>query len=120
MRGCSKEAACATLAVYDRNRKRLGTVYLGEMPQKDQPRMTERLTKVIRGVFKGAGELTLKLRYVTDAGSLPRKYFRQVLSKMKHPQTGEAMNWSTLLLFAVQKGRPYRPVLLGLVTHPFM
>jgi hypothetical protein len=94
MRGCWKEAACATLAVYDRSRQRLGTVYLGEMPQKDQPRLTERLTKVIRGVFKGAGELTLKLRYVTDAGSLPRKYFRQVLSKMKHPQTGEAMSWS--------------------------
>lgn len=43
MRRCRKEAACATLAIYDRNRKRLGTIYLGQMPQKNQATMTERL-----------------------------------------------------------------------------
>ena len=42
-----KEAACATLAVYDRSRKRLGTIYLGEMPETKQVTMTKRLTKVI-------------------------------------------------------------------------
>jgi hypothetical protein len=94
MRGCWKEAACATLAVYDRNRKRLGTAYLGEMPQKNQERMTERLTKVLQGVLTKAGKQTLKLRYVTDAGCLPQSYFRKVLSKMKHPLTGEVLNWS--------------------------
>ena len=81
MRGCWKEAACATLAVYDRNRKRLGTVYLGEMPQKNQERMTERLTQVINLTLKLAVESKLKLRYVTDAGGVPRSYFPKVLAK---------------------------------------
>jgi hypothetical protein len=56
MRGCWKEAACATLAVYDRNRKRLGTVYLGEMPQKDQPRLTERRRKCFRASLRQAAK----------------------------------------------------------------
>ncbi|TWT38926.1 hypothetical protein [Blastopirellula retiformator] len=49
-RPCWEEASCGTLAVYDRSRNRLGTVYLGEMPEADQPTMTARLTHVIRGV----------------------------------------------------------------------
>jgi hypothetical protein len=82
-----QEAACGTVSVYDRNRKRLGTVYLGEMPKKDQIHMTRRLTHVITGTLRGAGEESPRLRYVTDAGSLPQSYFRKVLSKMKHPLT---------------------------------
>ena len=38
--------------------------------------------------------LPLKLRYVTDAGSIPHGYFRKVLAKMKHPVTGKALKWS--------------------------
>ena len=94
MRGCWKEAGCATLAVYDRKRKRLGTIYLGEMPQSKQTELTKRLTKVISGTLHASGTLPLKLRYVTDAGSLPRGYFRKVLAKMKHPVTGKALEWS--------------------------
>lgn len=94
MRHCWKEAACATISIYDRNRKRLGTVYLGQMPQKNQVSMTGRLTGVIEGTLKGAPSQTLRLRYVTDAGGLPRSYFRKVLSKMKHPVTGDRLKWS--------------------------
>lgn len=94
MRDCWKEAACATLAVYDRNRKRLGTVYLGEMPQTNQERMTGRMTRIIAQTLTATTESKLRLRYVTDAGGVPRSYFRKVLSKMKHSQTGEALNWS--------------------------
>ena len=94
MRQSWKEAGCATLAVYDRNRKRLGTVYLGEMPQKNQVALTERLTKVITEVLSGDCDHPLKLRYVTDAGGLPRSYFQKVLAKMKHPRTGEPLQWS--------------------------
>lgn len=89
-----KEAACATLAVYDQNRRRLGTVYLGEMPQEKQVTMTERLTKIITGVLQADLPEGLKLRYVTDAGSLPRSYFEKVLSRMKHPRTGQPLQWS--------------------------
>ena len=94
MRGCWKEAGCATLAVYDRTRKRLGTIYLGEMPQSKQTELTKRLTNVIEGTLKASGVLPLKLRYVTDAGSIPHGYFRKVLAKMKHPVTGKALKWS--------------------------
>jgi len=94
MRRCWKEAACATLAVYDRNRKRLGTIYLGEMPQAKQPVMTERLTKMINSVLNHDYSASLRLRYVTDAGSIPRGYFEDVLQQMKHPLTGELLEWS--------------------------
>ncbi len=94
MRGCWKEAGCATLAVYDRNRKRLGTIYLGEMPQSKQTELTKRLIDVIQGTLQASSNLMLKLRYVTDAGSLPCSFYRKVLSKMKHPVTGKILTWS--------------------------
>ena len=72
MRQSWKEAACSTIAVYDQNRKRLGTVYLGEMPQEKQVTMTERLTKVITGVLSWEDSRPLQLRYVTDATSRPQ------------------------------------------------
>ncbi len=93
-RPCWEEASCGTIAVYDRNRERLGTIYLGEMPESNQPTMTGRLTKVILGVLGGIGGKVPTLRYVTDAGSHPQSYFRKVLSKMKHPVTGRRLNWS--------------------------
>jgi len=93
-RPCWEEASCGTVAVYDRNRKRIGTIYLGQMPESDQPTMTGRLTEVIQGVLRGAGSEVLKLRYVTDAGCHPQAYYRDVLCKMKHPLTGRRLKWS--------------------------
>jgi len=93
-RPCWEEASCGTLAVYDRSRRRLGTVYLGQMPESDQPTMTARLTHVITGVLTRLGRYTPKLRYVTDAGCHPQAYFRQVLAPMKHPTSGEPLRWS--------------------------
>ncbi len=93
-RPCWEEASCGTVAVYDRNRKRIGTIYLGEMPESNQPTMTQRLTEVIQGVLRGAGSGVLKLRYVTDAGCHPQAFYRKVLCKMKHPLTGRRLKWS--------------------------
>jgi hypothetical protein len=93
-RPCWEEASCGTLAVYDRNRNRVGTIYLGQMPESEQPTMTARLTKVIQGTLRGiAGKVPI-LRYVTDAGCHPQAYYREVLSKMKHPLTGRRLKWS--------------------------
>ena len=89
-----KEAACATLAVYDRSRKRLGTIYLGEMPETKQVTMTKRLTKVIVGTLDTDSTTPLRLRYVTDAGNAPHGYFQRVLRTMKHPRTGGPLEWS--------------------------
>lgn len=93
-RPCWEEASCGTLAVYDRRRQRVGTIYLGEMPESGQPTMTGRLTTVISGVLGGIGDQTPRLRYVTDAGCHPQAYYQQVLEKMKHPVTGERLEWS--------------------------
>jgi len=93
-RPCWEEASCGTIAVYDRNRQRAGTIYLGEMPESHQPTMTRRLTEVIQGVLRGAGSEVLKLRYVTDAGCHPQAFYRDVLCKMKHPLTGRRLKWS--------------------------
>lgn len=93
-RPCWEEASCGTLAVYDRNQKRVGTVYLGEMPESEQPTMTARLTKVITGVLSQIGADTPTLRYITDAGCHPQAYYRDVLAKMKHPVTNERLEWS--------------------------
>ena len=93
-RPCWEEASCGTIAVYDRNRKRVGTIYLGQMPESEQPTMTRRLTEVIQGVLRGAGSEALRLRYVTDAGCHPQAYYRDVLCKMKHPLTGRRLKWT--------------------------
>ena len=93
-RPCWEEASCGTLAVYDRSRNRLGTVYLGEMPESDQPTMTARLTHVIRGTLTNLGDHVPTLRYVTDAGCHPQTYFREVLEPMVHPLSGERLKWS--------------------------
>ena len=93
-RPCWEEASCGTIAVYDRNRERVGTIYLGQMPESDQPTMTKRLTEVIQGVLRASGSQVLKLRYVTDAGCHPQAYYRDVLCKMKHPLTGRRLKWS--------------------------
>lgn len=93
-RPCWEEASCGTLAVYDRSGKRLGTVYLGQMPESEQPTMSARLTAVITGVLSRIGDDVPTLRYVTDAGCHPQAYFRKVLSKMKHPVSKQTLKWS--------------------------
>lgn len=93
-RPCWEEASCGTLAVYDRDRNRVGTIYLGQMPESEQPTMTRRLTNVIDGVLRGIGDEVPTLRYVTDAGCHPQSYFRNVLSKMKHPVSKRRLKWS--------------------------
>lgn len=93
-RPCWEEASCGTLAVYDRSRRRLGTVYLGQMPEREQPTLTARLTHVITGTLTNLGGYVPKLRYVTDAGCHPQAYFHQVLKPMKHPLSGQPLAWS--------------------------
>jgi hypothetical protein len=93
-RPCWEEASCGTLAVYDRSRRRLGTVYLGQMPESGQPTMTARMTTVITGTLTNLGQWVPVLRYVTDAGCHPQAYFRQVLEAMKHPTSGAPLSWS--------------------------
>src|SRR3954469_8266819 len=81
-----KEAAVATLSVYDRRGRHLGTVYLGEMPQPLQVRLSEELTALVRGVLAGCVGPMPRLVYLTDAGHHQTVYFEEVLTAMEDPR----------------------------------
>jgi hypothetical protein len=89
-----KESGCATLSIFDRQGRRLGTIYLGEAPCKDQMFLTTRLDRILEAYFKQLAGKVPVLRYVTDAGALPQSYFKKTLAKMKHPVTGKVLSWS--------------------------
>src|SRR3954464_556319 len=78
-----KEAAVATLSVHDRRGRRLGTVYLGEMPQPLQVRLSEELTALVQGVLAGCAGPMPRLVYLTDAGHHQTAYFEEVLKRME-------------------------------------
>jgi hypothetical protein len=92
-----QEAATATLAVYDRGGKRLGTVYLGQMPEAYQTTLSEQLTRLITAVLDRWDGPMPRLCYVTDAGFHPTEYFRNVLRWMRHPRTGEPLGWEWIV-----------------------
>ena len=66
---CYREGATATVSVYDRRGRRLGTVYLGRMPEPGQETLSRQLTALIEAVLRRwAGPLP-RLAYVTDGGN---------------------------------------------------
>jgi len=94
-----KEGATATLTVYNRRGRRLGTVYLGRMPQPGQGTLSAQLTALIEGVLRQWPGALPRLAYVTDDGYHPARYFRRVLSRLRHPRTGERLQWQRLVDF---------------------
>jgi hypothetical protein len=91
-----KEGATATLSVYNRRGKRVGTVYLGRMPEPGQATLSEQLTALVVGVLSRWQGPLPRLAYVTDMGSHPTTYFRKVLSQLCHPRTGERLQWQRI------------------------
>jgi hypothetical protein len=89
-----KEGGVATISVYDRCGRRLGTVYLGEMPEALQVTLTKELTAVLEAVLKGWEDPLPRLVYLTDAGHHQTAYFEDVLCHMKNPQRpGAFLEW---------------------------
>ena len=80
-----REAATATLSVYDRAGRRLGTVYLGRMPEPGQGALSGQLTRLITDVLAGWSGPRPRLAYVTDAGHHPTESYERVLKPMRHP-----------------------------------
>ena len=97
--GC-QEASTATASVYDRRGRRLGTVYLGQMPQAQQAALTESLTALVTGVLgQWPGPLP-RLVYVTDKGRAQDDYYRRVLRRLRHPRRpGRRLAWEWVLDF---------------------
>jgi hypothetical protein len=89
-----EEASTATVSVYDRRGDRLGTVYLGRMPELGQGTITKQLRQLLDSMLKGWRGPLPRFHYVTDAGSHQLSFFRQILRKMRHPRTGERLEWT--------------------------
>jgi hypothetical protein len=90
-------ASTGTVAVLDRRGQRVGTVYLGYMPESKQGRMTEELTNLLTAVLRRWDKPLPRLCYVTDAGDNETGYYETVLRRMKHPRTGERLEWVRVL-----------------------
>lgn len=92
-----REGATATLSVINREGQRLGTVYLGQMPEYGQVQLTTQMTDLLLEVLRRWSGPLPRLSYVTDAGHHPQEYFEQVLSKMTHPMTGKRLQWERIV-----------------------
>jgi hypothetical protein len=97
------EGATATLSVLDRRGKRLGTVYLGQMPESGQGTLSAQLTSLLRQVltqWHTQGRPAPRLAYITDGGNHPREYYQQVLRRMADPwHPGQKLAWQWVLDF---------------------
>jgi hypothetical protein len=92
--GCYREAAAATVSVYDRRGRRLGTVYLGRMPEPGQGTLSGRLTALIGAALRGWTGPSPRLAYITDGGNHQARYYRRVLSGMSDPHhPGRRLEW---------------------------
>jgi hypothetical protein len=81
-----QEGATATVSVLDRRGQRLGTVYLGHMPESGQGTLTTQLTALLQAILSQVDSQGLRLVYVTDDGYHPSDYYHGVLQKMPDPR----------------------------------
>jgi hypothetical protein len=84
--GVAQEGATATVSVLDRRGKRVGTVYLGQMPESGQGTITDQLSHLLKEVLTQVDSQTLRLVYVSDEGHHPSTYYHQSLKKMVDPR----------------------------------
>ena len=98
-----QEGATATVSVLDRRGRRLGTVYLGQMPESGQHTLSAQLTSLLTTVlaaWHALGRAAPRLAYVTDGGHHPRDYYRRVLRCMADPwHAGQRLAWEWVLDF---------------------
>jgi hypothetical protein len=91
---CYREGATATVSVYDRRGRRLGTVYLGRMPEPGQGTLSGRLTTLIEAVLRDWTGPPPRLAYITDGGAHQARYYRRVLQRMSDPHHhGRRLKW---------------------------
>jgi hypothetical protein len=97
------ERATATVSVPDRRGRRLGTVYLGQMPQSGQGTLAAQLTSLLTNVlaaWHALGRAAPRPAYVTDAGHHPKDYYQRVLRRLADPwHAGRRLAWEWILDF---------------------
>ena len=96
--GGYQEASTATVSVYDRRGRRLGTVYLGQMPEPLQATLTGQLNDLLEAVLTAWHGALPRLAYVTDKGKTQDSYWRQ-LRRMRHPRDKTVLPWEWVLDF---------------------
>jgi hypothetical protein len=84
--GVAQEGATATVSVLDRGGKRVGTAYLGRMPESGQATLTDQLTGLLQAILSQVDSQLLRLAYVSDEGYHPSTSYHQVLKKMVDPR----------------------------------
>jgi hypothetical protein len=95
-----KEGAVGTVSVLDRRGRRIGTVYLGTMPEPGQGTLSNALTRLLRDVLGRWQGPMPRLAYVTDAGYHPMEYYRTVLCRMRDPRRpGRWLSWTWIVDF---------------------
>jgi hypothetical protein len=95
---CYREGATATLSVYDRRNRRLGTVYLGRMPEPGQGTLSRQLTALLEDVLRRWTGPLPRLAYVTDGGYHQTRYYRQVLKRMSNPRCpDQRLKWAWVI-----------------------
>jgi hypothetical protein len=95
---CYREGATATISVCDRRGQRLGTVYLGRMPEPGQETLSQQLTLLLEDVLRRWTGPLPRLAYITDGGYQQTRYYRQVLRRMsdsRHP--GQRLKWAWVI-----------------------
>jgi hypothetical protein len=95
LKGCTlyEVATTGTLTVYDRRGRRLGTAYLAYTPQPGQGTMSAQLTRLLEEVLRRWPGPLPRLSYVTDAGDNETAYYQKVLRRLRHPCTGQRLEW---------------------------
>ena len=97
---CGKRGATGTISVLDRRGKRLGTVYLGRMPEPGQGTLTDQLSALLRAILSRIDSQGLRLVYVTDEGYHPSDYYHRVLKKMTDPcRPWRRLEWRRIIDF---------------------
>jgi hypothetical protein len=98
--GGHQEGSTATISVLDRRGKRLGTVYLGQMPKSGQGILSDQLTSLLNGVLAKWNGCPLRYVYVTDAGFHPQEYYETVLKRMADQRRpGRFVPWEWIVDF---------------------
>jgi hypothetical protein len=96
--GSYREGATATVSVSDRRGQRLGTVYLGRMPEPGQGTLTRQLTALLEEVLRRWDGPAPRLGYITDGGYHQTQYFRQVLKRMNDPRhPSRRLKWAWVI-----------------------
>jgi len=95
--GFFEVATVSTVTVYDRQGQRVGSVYLGFVPEAGQQTMTDELTALLLAILEAWPGRLPRLVYLTDAGEQECSYFCRVLRRLRHPRTGKRLAWTRIL-----------------------